>query len=165
MSTNTNTKAAKSARLTKTKKAQRVGRYRAMWNKDGGGVLITAKAGANNQNGVHWSALIDGGNYWNGRYQWVAGTASGGGYDVRAAAMSEAVEGIAGTELQELYKSDEYYKDSCARLGWHNRGQWVEILGRAGWTAYSWDDGALALIPSDEIAAKIEAERKAEEVA
>lgn len=126
----------------KTKEVHTIAAKRAAWNRNGGGVLLTAELTANNQTGVHWRVLVDGGNYCQGRALWVAGRAHGGGYDVRGAAMAEAVRGVCGV--------------SADLIDWNTSpATWRERLAPLGWTLYYWGSDAVALIPSEAVAAEI----------
>ena len=131
---------------TKLERAQRIGRERAYYNRHNGGVIVTADQGRSDGRGVHWRALVDGGNVWNGRADWVAGRACGGGYDVRAAAMAEAVRGITGIP------------GGMPGIDWHNPREWAEIAGKNGWTLYYYDPVAVVLIPGAEVCERIAAE-------
>lgn len=134
-----------SKKLTKAQEAQRVARWRAFWNRNGGGVLLTP-IGGKTQCGVAWRCLVDGGNRWGGRYRWVAGSAHGGGYDVRGAAMAVAVRGIVAPELEGIN----------TRLDGGNRGHWREVLAEIGWTCYDYgEDASIILIPMAKVAEKI----------
>lgn len=133
-----------------TKEVQKIGRFRAYWNRNEGGVILTTEMTGNDGNGVHWRALLDGGNRSGGRMTWVVGRASGGGYNVQDCALAEGVRGITGAE----------------GVDWHNPREWVALCKAAGWKMHLYDGaGACVLIPSErvaaEIAAEIEAERKA----
>ena len=131
-----------------TKEVHKIGRNRAYWNRHGGGVILTAEMTGKDGNGVHWRALLDGGNRSGGRMTWIAGRAHGGGYNVRDCALAEGVRGITGAE----------------GVDWHNPREWASLCASAGWTLYNYDE-ACVLIPSErvagEIAAEIDAERKA----
>lgn len=132
-----------------TKEVGRIARHRAYWNAKEGGIVFTAELTGNDRNGVHWRAVLDGGNRWNGRTKWVAGRASGGGYDVRAAAMAEAVRYA--------------INDEAGAIDWHNVTSWPEIAKAHGWTLYRYgDETAVVLIPGPEACATIKAEIEAE---
>ena len=150
MSEKTKTAGETARKLTALERAQIVGRKRAYYNREKGGVLITAEQTKSDYNGVHWRALVDGGNCWNGKLEWIAGRASGGGYDVRAAALAEAVRGIVGT------------RGGQDGIGWHNFREWPEIAQRIGWTLHTYGDFAVVLVPGDAVAAKIKAEIEGE---
>lgn len=128
------------SKQTKTQHAQSVGRARAYYNRHNGGIIITAKEGRANYNGVYWSAVIDCNTDWTG------GRAHGGGYDVRAAAMAEAINGIA-AEIAGL---------ACEGLGWHNVNQWQALASAAGWhlTVYG-NAAAVTLWPLEKVAENI----------
>ena len=138
--------AGKTAKENALVRVQRIGRERAYYNRNNGGIIITAEQGRNDYRGVHWRALIDGGNIWNGRADWVAGRACGGGYDVRACALAEAVRGVTGIE------------GGMDGIDWHNPREWAEIARKNGWTLYYYDPVAVVLIPGAEVAAKIKIE-------
>ena len=129
---------------TTLEKVHEIARKRAAWNRNGGGVLLTAENTGNDYNGVHWRVIVDGGNRWNGRVSWIAGRAMGGGYDVRGAAMAEAVRGIIGAGADLIDWS------TCPHT-------WRERLAPLGWSLLYWgnDFEALALVPSEAVAAEI----------
>lgn len=131
------------SKQTQTQHAQNVGRARAYYNRHNGGIIITAKEGRANYNGVHWSAVID------CNADWIGGRASGGGYNVRAAAMAEAINGIA-SELANLPGEG---------LGWHNVRQWGPLADLAGWHLTVYGDAAAATLwPAEDVAENIAAE-------
>ena len=134
-------------------RVQRIGRERAYYNRANGGIIITAEQGRSDYNGVHWRALLDGGNYYRGRAQWVAGRACGGGYDVRASALAEAVRGITGIP------------GGMPGIDWHNPREWAEIAGKNGWTLYYYDPCAVVLIPGADVASRIKSEIDARQAA
>lgn len=150
MTTNEKAAGKTAKKLTALERAQKVGRNRAYYNREKGGVLITAEETKADYNGVHFRALVDGGNYWNGRLEWIAGRASGGGYDVRAAALAEAVRGVIGAQ-----GGDD-------GIDWHNFRSWPEIAQRCGWTLHTYGEFAVVLIPGEKVAAEIKAEIDAE---
>ena len=129
---------------TITKQSQEIARKRAAWNRTGGGVLLTAELTGKDAGGVHWRVLVDGGNRYGGRVHWIAGRASGGGYDVRGAAMAEAVRGVCrvGADVVDMGASVH---------------TWRERLAPLGWSLLCWgnDCEALALVPSEAVAAEI----------
>lgn len=104
-----------------------------------GGILLTVEQTKSDHNGRHYRTLLDGGNYCNGRALWVLGRASGGGYDVQAAALAEAVRAVIGGDA----------------IRWHNRGEWQTIAQEAGWTLFVYGDAAVVLIPSAQVAQQI----------
>jgi hypothetical protein len=136
------------SKQTKTQHAQTVGRARAYYNRNNGGILITAKQGRSDYNGVHWSAAID------CNADWIGGRASGGGYNVRAAALAEAINGII-TETAGLPGEG---------IGWHNYNNWKFLAAEVGWSLTVYGDAdAVTLWPLSEVADKIAAELKQKE--
>ena len=124
--------------------SQSVAAKRAAWNRAAGGVLLTAEKTGSDHNGVHWRVLVDGGNRYEGKCHWIAGRASGGGYDVRGAAMAQAVRGVTGLSVDVI--------------DWGSSVQaWRDRLAAHGWTLLTWgsDFEALALVPSEAVAAEI----------
>lgn len=147
---------AKAKKLTALEAVQLRGRRRAYYNRNEGGIILTSELTGNDYNGVHWRALLDGGNRYDGRYHWVAGRACGGGYNVRACALAEAICGIIGPEIEGA---------GYDFIGWHNPREWAGRAKAHGWTLFIYgDEMAVVLIPSDEVAAKIKAEIEAERV-
>lgn len=124
-----------------------------MWNRGQGGIILTAENTTTSRTeGVAWRCLLDGGNPCRNRPQWVAGRASGGGYNVRNAALAEAINGIIGPEIKD--KGYDY-------IGWHNEREWRERAALVGWILYYYET-AVVLIPTPDVAARIKAEIDAE---
>ena len=137
--------------LTGTAKVAAIGRKRAYWNRDKGGIILTTEYQGNDYNGVHWRVLLDGGNKYGGKVHWIAGRASGGGYNVRGDALAQAVRGVIGCNDAE-------------KIGWANSGEWAAAAAEMGWTLYIFgEESAVVLIPGAEVSDKIAAEIKAEQ--
>lgn len=125
MSTNTNTKAAKAARLTKTQQNHAAAREVL---ENGGVIVITTKWGRSDYNGNHVTARDQFGRK--------LGSASGGNYDLKAKAIWEACEGVMKPDTKQLTGSgsDEFgliyanfsewnYPRFFAQFGWNVKAE------------------------------------------
>lgn len=127
-----------------------IARARAAWNKDNGGVLLTGEF-LRCKDGNRYRVLVDGGNRYHGKATWVISSASGAGYSLEDEAMATAVASVIGVECG---CSDD-------KVQYSNWGaNWKEIAKKAGWTLLDWGAAAgnIALIPSDDLAKKIQQE-------
>jgi hypothetical protein len=122
-----------------------IARARAAWNKDKGGVVLTGKWGKNDHNGSHYRVVVDGGNVWHGREQWVLSRASGGFYSLRDSAMARAVAQVLGVSVG--IKEEEDISD--CEWNWN----WDKIAKKHGWTLYAWREAdTVVMIPNEEAA-------------
>lgn len=122
-----------------------IARARAAWNKDKGGVVLTGKWGKNDHNGSHYRVVVDGGNVWHGREQWVLSRASGGNYSLRDTAMASAVAQVLGVRVG--CKEEEEISD--CEWNWN----WEKIAKKHGWTLYAWREAdTVMMVPNEEAA-------------
>lgn len=131
-----------------------VARARAAWNKDRGGVLLTGQFLKNDKDGSHYRVLVDGGNKYHGKVQWVLARANGGGYSLEDEGMASAVAAVLGVKCGS---------DPC-EINYDTWGSnWRDVAKANGWTLLDWGApaGNIALIPSDEVAKKILEEYRA----
>ena len=130
-----------------------VARIRAAWNKDGGGVLLTGEYGKCDHNGSHYRVVVDGGNEYHGRKQWVISRCNGGGYALNDEAMASAVAQVLDVPLG--FKEDEVHNNSWG-------ANWKEIARKHGWTLYEWEcANTVVMIPDEETAKNIKKEQDA----
>jgi len=126
-------------------------RARAAWNKDKGGVLLSGEYTKGDHNGNHYRVLVDGGNRYDGRFHWIIARASGGGYCLKDEAMAAAVSAVLCIPMGDG-------EDDIRYDNWNSN--WSKIAKKNGWTLLDWSASAntIALIPSDDTAAKIRKE-------
>lgn len=110
-----------------------IARNRAKFNP--GGILLTAIYKFN-PDGLRARVILDGGNFYDHKYNWVISTASGWGYDVISDALAKAIREITGITEKDIDWGDE-------------RHIWAERLKSHGWKMYFYDKENIVLIPEN----------------